>query len=63
MRPKYQIWVAGFVGLSFLTANLGLDAIVAYAVPVLMFLYPLAIVLVILTLCGKWFDNDKTVLR
>lgn len=60
---KYQIWVAGFVGLSFLTANLGLDAIVAYAVPVLMFLYPLAIVLVILTLCGKWFDNDKTVLR
>lgn len=61
--PRYRSWVIGFVSLSFLTANLGLDAIVAYAVPVLMFLYPLAIVLVLLTLCGKWFDNDKSVIR
>ena len=61
--PGYRIWAVGFATLSFLTANLGLDAIIAYAVPVLMFLYPLAIVLVLLTLCGKWFDNDGTVLR
>lgn len=61
--PGYRTWAVGFATLSFLTANLGLDAIIAYAVPVLMFLYPLAIVLVLLTLCGKWFDNDGTVLR
>lgn len=49
--------------VSFLIANLGLNAIVAYSVPVLMFLYPLAIVLVLLTLFGSWFDNNRHVLR
>ena len=35
--PGYRTWAVGFATLSFLTANLGLDAIIAYAVPVLMF--------------------------
>ena len=47
--------------MSFLFANLGLSAIISYAVPVLMFLYPLAIVLILLALCGRFFGNDRIV--
>ena len=61
--PSYRVWAAGFCGVSFLLANLGLDAIIAYSVPVLMFLYPLAIVLILLTLCGRLFGDDPAVLR
>ena len=61
--PSYGFWAAAFCVLSFLIANLGLDAIIAYSMPVLMFLYPLAIVLILLTLCGKFFRQDRTVLR
>lgn len=61
--PGYRAWVVGFGSLSFLTANLGLDAIVAFAVPVLMFLYPLAIVLVLLTFLEKRFDSDRIVFQ
>ena len=61
--PGYRFWAVLFSVVSFLIANLGLNAIVAYSVPVLMFLYPLAIVLVLLTLFGSWFDNNRHVLR
>ncbi len=50
--PSYSVWATGFSVLSFLIANLGLNVILAYSQPVLMFLYPLAIVLIALTLCG-----------
>lgn len=49
--PSYSVWATGFCILSFLIANLGLNLILAYSQPVLMFLYPLAIVLIVLTLC------------
>ena len=38
--PSYRIWAVVFSVLSFLIANLGLNAIIAYSMPVLMFLYP-----------------------
>ncbi len=61
--PSYRVWAVAFCALSFLLANLGLDAILAYSLPVLMFLYPLAIVLILLTLFGRFFGNDRCVLR
>ena len=61
--PSYRVWACGFCLLSFLIANLGLNAIVACSMPVLMFLYPLAIALILLTLCGKLFQDDPHVLR
>lgn len=61
--PSYRVWAVGFCIISFLIANLGLDAILAYSAPVLMFLYPLSIVLILLTLCGRFFGNDPVVLR
>ncbi len=59
--PKYRIWAIIFSGVSFLFANLGLDRIIAWSLPVLMFLYPLAITLIFLALAGKLFDNDRIV--
>ena len=37
--------------------------IIAYSLPVLMFLYPLAITLILLTLFGVCFQNDPIVYR
>ena len=47
--------------VSFLIANAGLSAIIAYAVPVLMFLYPLAITLILLALLSRFFGHDRSV--
>ncbi|MFC7319455.1 branched-chain amino acid transport system II carrier protein [Halobacillus campisalis] len=49
--------------LSFSISNLGLNEIIAYSVPVLVFLYPIAIVLVILTFIGSAFDHSPYVYR
>ena len=55
------MWAIIFGVVSFVFANLGLSAIIEYSIPVLMFLYPLAIVLIILALFGKLFDNNRAV--
>ena len=59
--PRYQVWAVTFSVVSFLIANLGLSTIIEYAVPVLMFLYPLAITLILLALFGRFFGNDQRV--
>ena len=59
--PSYPAWAVIFCAVSFGVANLGLNAIIAYSLPVLMFLYPLAISLILLTLCGRFFGNDRRV--
>ena len=59
--PGYRVWAVIFSGVSFLFANLGLDLIISWSIPVLMFLYPLAITLILLALCGKRFGNDRAV--
>lgn len=60
--PSYRVWAVVFCAVSFLIANLGLNTILAYSLPVLMFLYPLSIVLILLTLCGGLFGHDRIVL-
>ena len=59
--PGYSVWAVIFSLVSFGIANFGLSSIVAWCVPVLMFLYPLAITLVLLALFGKCFGNSRTV--
>ena len=59
--PSYRVWAVIFTLVSLLFANFGLSAIIDYAVPVLMFLYPLAITLILLALFGKLFDHDRAV--
>lgn len=59
--PSYRVWAVVFSAAAFLIANLGLSAIIDYAVPVLMFLYPLAITLILLALFGRFFGHDRRV--
>ncbi len=58
---KYNIWAITFCVVSFLIANLGLSTIIEYSIPVLMFLYPLAITLILLALFGKYFNHSRIV--
>lgn len=59
----YRGWAVLFAAVSFLFANVGLSAIIEYAVPVLMLLCPLAVVLITLTLFGRLFGDDSRVFR
>ena len=64
MFPKglsYNNWAIIFTVFSFGVSNIGLSNIINYSVPVLMFLYPLAITLVLLALTGDLFNHDKVV--
>lgn len=59
--PKYKTWAIIFAIVSFGISNVGLNAIIEWSIPVLMFLYPLAITLILLSLMGKMFNYSKTV--
>lgn len=63
MFPKvnYKLFVLGLCLTSFFIANFGLNNIIQYAIPVLMLLYPLAIVLILLTLCSSLFNHKQSV--
>ena len=64
MFPKslsYRTWACIFTVFSFVVSNFGLSKIIEYSLPVLMFLYPLAITLILLALIGKIFDHDRVV--
>lgn len=57
----YKTWACIFTVFSFVVSNFGLSKIIEYSLPVLMFLYPLAITLIILALIGNIFNHDKAV--
>ena len=66
MFPKklsYNTWVYCITGFSLLVSNVGLSKIISYSIPALMFIYPLAITLIILALTGKFFDHDSCVYK
>lgn len=58
---SYKTWAVLFTVFSFCVSNFGLSKIIGYSLPVLMFLYPPAITLILLALCGKLFDHDRVV--
>lgn len=58
---SYKIWAIIFTVVSFLFSNFGLSKIIEYSIPVLMFLYPLAITLIVLALTEKLFGKDRIV--
>ena len=64
MFPKsfgYKTWAIIFTAFSFCVSNFGLSKILGYSLPVLMFLYPLAITLILMALTGKLFRHDRAV--
>ena len=59
--PGYCVYAIIFTLFSFCVSNFGLSAILSYSLPVLMFLYPLSISLIVLALTGRLFDHDRAV--
>lgn len=60
-KVSYKWFVLILCAVSFTIANFGLTNIITFAVPVLMFLYPLAIVLILLALSSSVFQNRQAV--
>lgn len=61
--PKltYHRWVCVIVVFSFLICNLGLNAILSISIPVLNAIYPVSIVLILLGLTDKLWQNNPYV--
>lgn len=60
-KVSYTLFVHLFSLISMLIANVGLTAIIQISIPVLMFLYPLAITLVVLAFLSPLFHHQKIV--
>lgn len=58
---SYKAYVILFSSVACLVGNFGLTKIIAYSIPVLMFLYPLAITLILLALLSPLFKNRQIV--
>lgn len=62
-KISYRTFLRFNCFLSFTVANLGLNQIIAWSTPFLMFLYPLAITLIILGILSPLFHRDQLVYR
>lgn len=60
-KISYKLFVTFFTTLTFVVANFGLANIINYSTPVLMFLYPLAIVLILLAFLSPLFHHARVV--
>lgn len=58
---SYHMWLFLTTLASFLFANFGLDTLLAWSTPMLMFLYPLVLVLILLSVCSPLFHRDPWV--
>lgn len=60
-KLSYVQWLGLMCVSSFLTANFGLDTIIQWSTPMLMFLYPFAMVLILLSVFSPLFKRDSAV--
>lgn len=60
-KVSYKAFVIFFSLLTFIIANFGLTNIINFSIPMLMFLYPLAIVLMLLTFVSPLFNHSQFV--
>lgn len=58
---SYKTYAIAFTLISFLIANLGLQNIISLSIPVLMYMYPLAIVLIFLSLLYPLIGKNKLI--
>lgn len=64
--PKFlsvKMWSIILVIFSFVISNIGLTAIIEYSIPVLMFIYPLVISIIFISLIGKTFEFHHIVYK
>lgn len=57
----YKFWASLFTLFAFLISNVGLTKILEYSLPVLMLLYPLTVVLIILSLIDELIEKSPGV--
>ncbi|QKF92344.1 branched-chain amino acid transport system II carrier protein [Campylobacter sp. CCUG 57310] len=62
-KVKYKIWVVLWCLIGFGVANFGLTTIIKGSIPVLVAIYPIAIILIILSLINPIIDSSKLVYR
>lgn len=60
---SYKKYCAVFAGISFLVGNVGLTQIIVLAVPILMFLYPMAITLILSSFVCALLGKDRRLYR
>lgn len=60
-KLSYRMVASVVTAISFLVANMGLNQIIAFSVPVLVFIYPLAIVLIALAFLHPLFKGSPYV--
>ncbi|WP_172371018.1 branched-chain amino acid transport system II carrier protein [Sporosarcina jiandibaonis] len=60
-KISYKVFVSFFTTFCLVVANFGLTNIITYSIPVLMFLYPLAVVLMLLTFTSSLFNHSRVV--
>ncbi|HFU6970338.1 TPA: branched-chain amino acid transport system II carrier protein [Streptococcus agalactiae] len=58
-QASYKLFATVFTLIGFLIANLGLNAVITFSVPVLTLLYPIVIVIVLIILINKWLPLSK----
>ena len=56
---SYKVYATVFTLIGFAIANLGLDAIIKYSVPVLVILYPITITIVMIVIVNKIVPLSK----
>ena len=61
-KLSYNKWAILFSTVTFLISNAGLSSIIKISVPVLMMLYPIAIMLTLLSVFGKLFHRNHTII-
>lgn len=62
LNKPYWLMTSIFVLISFVVSNVGLTQLIKFSVPVLMGLYPLAIVLVLLSVMDRFWLNARRVM-
>lgn len=60
-KQNYLFFATGVSIMACLFANIGLTKIIEFSIPVLMFLYPLAITLILLAIFGPLFSHSSRV--
>jgi branched-chain amino acid:cation transporter, LIVCS family len=61
-KIPYKVFVFILVGFSLVISNLGLTKLIAVSVPVLSAIYPPAIAVILLSFCGKFFNNPARII-
>ena len=62
-KIKYKIWCLFFSFISFCLANIGLNGILQYGIPILTAFYPVVLVLILLGLLDNFIDSSRLVYR